>query len=35
MDKTFEKIEEYEKMFEKYDFIVDALFGFSFKGEIR
>ena len=35
MDKTFETIEEYEKMFDKYDFIVDALFGFSFKGEIR
>ena len=35
MEKTFETIEEYEKMFEKYDFIVDALFGFSFKGEIR
>ena len=35
MEKTFETIDEYEKMFEKYDFIVDALFGFSFKGEIR
>jgi NAD(P)H-hydrate epimerase len=35
MEKTFEAIDEYEKMFEKYDFIVDALFGFSFKGEIR
>ena len=35
MDKTFETKEEYEKLFDKYDFIVDALFGFSFKGEIR
>lgn len=35
MEKTFETKEEYEKMFDKYDFIIDALFGFSFKGEIR
>ena len=35
MGKTFETKEEYEKLFDKYDFIIDALFGFSFKGEIR
>ena len=35
MEKTHETIEEYEKLFDKYDYIIDALFGFSFKGEIR
>jgi len=35
MDKTYETKEEYEQLYDKYDFIVDALFGFSFKGEIR
>ena len=33
-EKILEK-EEYEKIFEQCDIIVDALFGFSFKGEIR
>ena len=35
MEKTYDSIEEYKQLFDKYDFIVDALFGFSFKGEIR
>ena len=35
LEKTHETIEEYEKLFDKYDYIIDALFGFSFKGEIR
>ena len=35
MEKACESIEEYKQLFDKYDFIVDALFGFSFKGEIR
>ena len=34
-EKIFETKEEYEKIFEKNDIIIDALFGFSFKGEIR
>ena len=34
-EKIYDNKEEYEKIFENYDFIVDALFGFSFKGEIR
>ena len=34
-EKICDNKEEYEKMFENYDIIVDALFGFSFKGEIR
>ena len=36
--KIYEKIlekNEYEKIFEQCDIIIDALFGFSFKGEIR
>ena len=35
MEKAFETIEEYYTLFDKYDLIIDALFGFSFKGEIR
>lgn len=35
LDKIFENKDEYEKLFKEYDFIVDALFGFSFKGDIR
>ena len=35
IDKPFETNQEYEKFFEEYDLIIDALFGFSFKGEIR
>ena len=31
----FDKKEDYENLFKDYDFIVDALFGFSFKGDIR
>jgi len=34
-EKIFETKEEYEKIFEQNDIIIDALFGFSFKGEIR
>ena len=34
-EKIYDNKEEYEKIFENYDIIVDALFGFSFKGEIR
>ena len=34
-EKIFETKEEYEKIFEKNEIIIDALFGFSFKGEIR
>ena len=34
-DKIYETKEEYEKIFEDCDIIIDALFGFSFKGEIR
>ncbi len=34
-EKIFEKKEDYEKIFEQCDIILDALFGFSFKGEIR
>ena len=34
-EKINEKKEEYEKIFDQYDIILDALFGFSFKGEIR
>ena len=34
-EKIFETKEEYEKIFEKNDITIDALFGFSFKGEIR
>ena len=33
--KILDKKEDYEKIFEQYDIIIDALFGFSFKGEIR
>ncbi len=34
-EKIYDNKDNYEKIFENYDFIVDALFGFSFKGEIR
>ena len=34
-EKIFDNKEDYEKIFKNYDIIVDALFGFSFKGEIR
>ena len=34
-EKILETKEEYEKIFEQNDIIIDALFGFSFKGEIR
>ena len=34
-EKIYETKEEYEKIFDEFDIIVDALFGFSFKGEIR
>ena len=34
-EKIFETKEEYEKIFEQNYIIIDALFGFSFKGEIR
>jgi len=34
-EKILESKEEYEKIFEHCDIIIDALFGFSFKGEIR
>ena len=34
-EKILEKKEDYEKIFAQYDIILDALFGFSFKGEIR
>ena len=34
-EKILEKKEDYEKIFEQCDIILDALFGFSFKGEIR
>ena len=34
-EKIYDNKEDYEKIFKNYDIIVDALFGFSFKGEIR
>ena len=34
-EKIYDNKEDYEKIFKNYDVIVDALFGFSFKGEIR
>ena len=34
-EKIFDNKEDYEEIFKNYDIIVDALFGFSFKGEIR
>ena len=34
-EKILETKEKYEKIFEQNDIIIDALFGFSFKGEIR
>ena len=34
-ENIFESKDEYEKIFDECDIIIDALFGFSFKGEIR
>ena len=34
-EKIYDNKEDYEKIFKNYDIMVDALFGFSFKGEIR